>query len=110
MLELREERPPEQELLEKSSGNKEKTHVTRSEEEEQALFMVSASVLPDVPNSNSKSMEVIDGGVTALVNVELEEELQLGVTKALPGKPIQLKEERVFDQIGEKGEQREHRR
>ena len=66
-------------------------------EDKPALFMVSASVLSNVPNSNSKSMEVIDDGVTAPpVSVE--------------PKPIQLKEERVFAQIDERGEQQEHRR
>ena len=51
--------------------NKDKAHVARSEEEESALFMVSASVLSDVPNFDSKFMEVeiIDDGV------EPEEEL-----------------------------------
>jgi len=39
VLELREEGPSEQELLEK----KEKAHVARSEEEELALFMVNVS-------------------------------------------------------------------
>ena len=79
-------------------------------EEEPALFMVTASVLPDVPNSDSKSMEVIDDGITTPESVEPKEELQLCITKAPVGEPIQLKEERVFAQIGERGEQQEHRR
>ena len=61
-----------------------------AQSEEDALFMVTASVLPDVPNSDSKSIEVIDDGVTAVVSHELEEE-------------------RVFTQISERGEQQEHR-
>ena len=80
----------------------EKAHVAQSEEGESALFMFSAYV----PNFDSKSteVEVIDD------DVELEEELQLGVAKAAPaGDPIQLKEERVLDQIGERDEQHEHR-
>ena len=73
--------------------------------------MMSASILFDVPNFDSKSMEVIDNGVTAPpMSVELKEELQLGVTKTPAGEPIQLKEERVFAQIGDRGEQHEHRR
>ena len=80
--------------------------MARSEEEEPTLFMVSSSILSDIPNFDSKSteVEVIDDGVTApLVSVEPKEELQLGVTKAPTGEPIQLKEERVFAQIGERG-------
>ena len=45
------------------------------------LFMVSASILSDVPSFASKSTEVrvIDDGVTApLVSVKPDEELQLG--------------------------------
>ena len=83
MLELREEKSPE--------------------EDEPAFFMASAYV----PNFDSKSteLEVIDD------DVEPKEELQLGVAKKAPaGKPIQLKEERVFAQIGERDEQHEHRR
>ena len=72
--------------------------------------MVRASVLSDVLNSDSKSTEVIDDDVTALMSVEPEEELQLAMTKAPAGEPIQLKEERVFTQIGEISEQQEHRR
>ena len=75
-----------------------KAHVARYEEEGPTIFMVSASVLSDVPNFDSKSTEVIDDGVTTPpVSVEPEEELQLGVTKAaLARDPIQQKEERVF--------------
>ena len=62
-------------------------------EDEPALLMVTASVLPDVPNSDSKSTEVINDGITAPVSVEPEEELQLCITKAPTGEPIQLKEE-----------------
>ena len=54
-----------------------------------------------VPNFDSKStkVEVIDD------DVEPEKELQLGIAKAAPaGEPIQLKEERVFTQIGKRGE------
>lgn len=51
-----------------------KAHVAQSDEEEPALFMVSVSILSDVPNSDSKCMEVIDDGVTAQVSVELEED------------------------------------
>ena len=59
--------------------------------------MVSASVLSDVPNFDFKSTEVIDDDITAPpVSVKPKEEFQLGVTKALAGEPIQLKEERVF--------------
>ena len=84
--------------------------MARFEKEEPTLFMVSTSLLSDVQNSDSKSMEVIDDGVTAPpVSVEPEEELQLGVTKSLAEEPIQLKEERVFAQIGKRGEQHEHR-
>ena len=86
-----------------------KAHVAQSS----TLFMVSASVLSDVSNFDSKSTEldVIEDGITApLVSVEPEEELRLGVAKAPAGKPIQLKEERVFSQIGERDEQHEHRR
>ena len=57
-----------------------------------------------------KSTEVIDDGITSLVSVEPEEELQLCITKASAGEPIQLKEERVFAEIGERGKQQEHRR
>ena len=120
--------------------------MAQSEGDEPALFMVTASVLPDVPNFDSKSTEVIDDGITAPVSVELEEELpkstevindsitalvsvepkeelpkstgviddgitalvsvepeedlQLCITKAPAGEPIQLKKERVFAQIG----------
>ena len=77
--------------------------MAQSEEDEPALFMASACV----PNFNSKSteVEVIDD------DVEPEKELQLGVAKAAPaGEPIQLEEERVFAQIGERDEQHEHRR
>ena len=45
----------------------EKAHVTQFEEDEPALFMVTASVLPDVPNPEEelpKSTEVIDDGIT----------------------------------------------
>ena len=80
----------------------EMAHVAQSEEDEPALFMVSACV----PNFDSKSMEVevIDD------DVEPEKELQLGIAKATPvGEPIQLEEERVFAQIGESEEQHEHR-
>ena len=84
--------------------------MVQSEEDELALFMVTASVLPDIPNSDSKFMEVIDDGITAPVSVEPEEELQLCITKAPTREPIQLKEERVFAQIGERGEQQDHQR
>ena len=89
----------------------EKAHVAQSEEDEPTLFMVTASVLPDVKPEGElpKSTEVIDDGITAPVNVEPEEELQLCITNA-PGEPIRLKEERVLAQIGERGEQQEHRR
>ena len=76
--------------------------MAQSEEDELALFLVWAYV----PNFDSKSteVEVID------VDIEPEEELQLGVAKAAPtGDPIQLKEERVLTQIGERDEQHEHR-
>ena len=66
---------------------------------------MSLSVLFDVLNSDFKSTEVIDDDVTAPMSVEPEEELQLGMTKAPAGEPIQLKEERVFTQIGEISEQ-----
>jgi len=92
VLELREEGHLSKNCWSKLR-NKEKAHVARSEEEKPALFMVSESVLPDVPNSDSKSTEVIDDDVTAPVSVEPEEELQLGVTKTPTGEPIQLKEE-----------------
>ena len=52
--------------------------MAQSVEDEPALFMVSASDLPDVPNFDSKSteVEVIDDGVTApLVSVKPEKEL-----------------------------------
>ena len=58
--------------------------MAQSEEDEPTLFMVSASVLPDVPNFDPKStkVEVIDDGITApLVSVKPKEELQLGVAK-----------------------------
>ena len=40
----------------------EKAHMAQSEEDELALFMVTAAVLLDVPNSNFKSTEIIDDG------------------------------------------------
>ena len=49
--------------------------MAQSEEEKPTLFMVSALVLSDISNSDSKSMEVIDDGVTAPMSVEPEEEL-----------------------------------
>ena len=70
--------------------------MAQSEEEESALFMVSASVLSnvsDISNFYSKPTKVTDN-VTALVSVigegsiDPDEELQLGVTKALAGEPI----------------------
>ena len=70
--------------------------MAQSEEDEPTLFIVSASVLFDLPSFDSKStvVEVIDDGVTApLVSVKPEEELQLGVAKAPAEEPIQLKEE-----------------
>ena len=72
--------------------------------------MVTASVLPDVEPEEElpKSTEVIDDGITAPVSIEPEEEFQLCITKAPVGEPIQLKEERLFAQIGERGEQQEH--
>ena len=87
--------------------------MAQSKEDEPTLFMVSASVLSDVPSFDSKSteVEVIDDGVTTpLVSVEPEEELLLGVAKAPAREPIQLTEERVFAQIGERDKQHEHRR
>ena len=66
--------------------NKEKAQVAQSKEEEPVLFMVSTSVLSDVPYSDFKSTKVTDG-VTAPVSVvgegsiDLEEELQFGVIK-----------------------------
>ena len=52
--------------------------------------------------------------VVGEVSIDSEKELQLDVTKAPAQEPIQLKEERVFAQIGESlrdGEiQRRHRR
>ena len=83
----------------------EKAHMAQSEEDELALFMVSASVLSDISSFDSKSteVEVIDDGVTApMVSVELE--LQLGIAKAPAREPIQLKEARVFVQISERDE------
>ena len=85
--------------LSKNCWNKEtaeKAHVAQSEEDEPVLFMVTTSVLPDVPNLEKelpKSTEVIDDGITAPVSVEPEEELQLCITKAPAGEPSQLKEE-----------------
>ena len=49
--------------------------MARSEEEKPALFMVSESILPNVPNYDSKSTEVIDDVVTAPVSAEPEDEL-----------------------------------
>ena len=74
--------------------------------------MVTASVLPDVKPEEElpKSTEVIDDGTTAPMSVEPEEELQLCITNVPAGEPIRLKEERVLAQIGERGEQQEHRR
>ena len=74
----------------------EKAHVAQSEEDEPALFMVTASVLPDVKPEEElpKYTEVIDDGITAPVSVEPEEELQLCITNAPAGEPIRLKEER----------------
>lgn len=60
-----------------------KAHVAQSEEEESAFFMVSVSILSDVPNSNSKCMEVIDDGVTAQVSVEPKEERVRGTVAPL---------------------------
>ena len=60
--------------------------------------------------AQSKTTVVKSDDVIALVSVvgegliDPEEELQLGVTKALAGEPIQLKKKRVFAQIGERGE------
>ena len=51
MLVLWEERSPEQEFCWSKLKNKEtaeKAHVAQSEEDELALFMVTASVLPDL--------------------------------------------------------------
>ena len=62
------------------------------------------------PTSGIKSTEVIDDSITAPVSVEPEEEFQLCITKAPAGEPIQLKEERMFAQVSERGEQQEHRR
>ena len=47
----------------------------QSEEDEPALFMVTASVLPDVEPEEEllKSIEVIDDSITAPVSVEPEE-------------------------------------
>ena len=78
VLVLWEERSPEQELLEQAQeqgDSREEAHVAQSEEDEPALFMVTASVLPDVSNSDSKSTEVIDDDITAPVSVEPKEEL-----------------------------------
>ena len=79
MLVLWEERSPEQELLSKLRNKKtaEKAHVAQSEEDEPALFMVTASVLPDIKPEEElpKSTKVIDDGITAPVSVEPEEEL-----------------------------------
>ena len=46
--------------------------MAQSKEEDPILFMVSASVLSDVLNSDSKSTEVINDSVTALMSVEPE--------------------------------------
>ncbi|XP_022936199.1 uncharacterized protein LOC111442874 [Cucurbita moschata] len=69
------------------------------------MSQLSSWVTACVPNFDSKSteMEVIDDVV------EPEKELQLGVAK-VAREPIQLEEERVFAQIGERDEQHEHRR
>ena len=90
-------------------------HNPNSRREEPTLFMVSASVLSNVSNSDSKSMEVTDGVAASMSvvgegSIDPKEELQLGETKAPAEELIQLKEERVFAQIGERGEQQEHRR
>ena len=82
--------------LSKNCWNKEKAekaHVAQSKEDEPTLFMVTASVLPDVPNPEEelpKSTEVIDDGITAPVSVEPEEEFQLCITKAPAGEPIPI--------------------
>ena len=83
--------------------------MAQSEEEESTLFMVSASVLSVFPNFDSKSTKVIDGGASLVSvvgegSIDPEEELQLGIAKTSVGELIQLKEERVFTQIGERGE------
>ena len=63
--------------------------MAQSEEDEPALFMVSASVLSDVPIFYSKSteVEVIDDDITAPL-VSIEPELQLGIAKAPAEEPI----------------------
>ena len=48
-------------------------------------------------------MSVVNEG-----SIDPKEELQLGVAEAPTRELIQLKEEQVFTQIGERGEQREH--
>ena len=73
----------------------------QSKEEEPTLFMVSASVLSIFPNFDSKYTKAINGGATPVSiigeeSIDPEEELQLGIAKALAGELIELKEERVF--------------
>ena len=63
--------------------------------------------------ANLVSLGQLDGelqlGVTkALAGEPIQ--LKMGVTKAPVGDPIQLKKEQVFAQIGERGEQQEHQR
>ena len=65
------------------------------------------------PNFDSKSTEANESGVVPVSvvgegSIDLKEELQLGVEKTPFGELIQLKEEQVFAQISERGEQREH--
>ena len=75
--------------------------MAQSEEQEPALFMVSASVLTLFPNSESKSSEAIDDDAASVSvidewSIDPEEEVQLGVAQAPAGELIQLKEEQVF--------------
>ena len=92
MLELRKERPLEQELLEQAQEQGEgPCGPIRGGRDDS--FYGDTSILFDVPNSDSKSMEVIDD-VIALVSVvnegsiDPEEKQQLGVIKVPAGELI----------------------
>jgi hypothetical protein len=87
-----------------SKPKKGKAHVAQTEEaEESSLFFASVGeIIPNVPDTEQSG----DGGNPA----EDKDYLGLGVNEASDQKRVEILEERVYAQIGNNGEHRDHRR
>jgi hypothetical protein len=87
-----------------STPKKGKAHLAQTEEEEPSLFLVSAAVpIPAELQSGGADDLLANSGVDGLPRSD-SMELSLGVTLEPIFTQVDLKEERVFAHIGERGD------